>query len=151
MSINKIKTAFVKQDVRTAGRFDRALRKAESSVLFLYAVLILQERCSCRPGSENPADHTHILCHLNCINVISNLLAGRRERLECVGCTTDELWLWVLSFFCHATPSYLSLPSLTEPTPSYPVCEDEVGKVGWDGSGSQCRMGLDEVGWSRMR
>ena len=92
----------------------------------------------------------HVLLSLQ-INVISNLLAGRRERLECVGCTTDELWLWVLSFFCHATPSYLSLPSLTEPTPSYPVCEDEVGKVGWDGSGSQCRMGLDEVGWSRMR
>ena len=36
MSINKIKTAFVKQDVRTAGRFARALRKAESSVLFLF-------------------------------------------------------------------------------------------------------------------
>ena len=34
--INNIKTAFVKQDVRTAGRFDRALRKAESSVLFLF-------------------------------------------------------------------------------------------------------------------
>ena len=27
--------------------------------------------------SDNPSDHTHILCHLNCINVISNLLAER--------------------------------------------------------------------------
>ena len=53
MSINKIKTAFVKQDVRTAGRFDRALRKAESSVLFLFVESDLVRALPAVPGSAS--------------------------------------------------------------------------------------------------
>ena len=64
-------------------------------------VLLMNNGCGSLTNTlrlvRNPSDHTHILCHLNCSNVISTLLAGRRERLECVGCTTDELWLWVLN------------------------------------------------------